>query len=148
MGKISKQFFHTQETRSPKISSPIKCTRDNAWLGDAYYFWYDCLDAEHWGNTSKRSTGSFDIYVADIDSENILDTVFSEEEYLFWLKQVEKAAKKIIKSTGQKPSIKEINDYFKERAYWDDVDGVLFQDLPTNQNHLLIASFFIENAFN
>ena len=44
-----------------------------------------------------------------------------------------------------KPTIKELNDYFKERGTWDDLDGILFQDLPTNPNKLLIKPIEYNN---
>ena len=63
---------------------------------------------------------------------------FNEEHYFFWLKQLEKVAKSFILKTKIKPTLKELNDYFKERGTWGDVDGIQFQDLPTNVNHLLV----------
>lgn len=131
-------MFHTQEHRRKELDSPIMCLRDDAWLGEAFYFWYDEEDAHRWGHSSKKRTGSYEIYSAVIECEDVLDTVFNEEHYLFWLKQIEKVAKKIIKSTGEKPTLKEINDYFKERATWDEVTGIMFQDLPNNHRFLLV----------
>jgi hypothetical protein len=136
-----REMYHTQEKRKVNLPYPIKCIKDNAWLGDGYYFWYDIQDAEKWGNDSKRRTGAYQIYKATINCENVLDTVFNEEHYLFWLAQVEKAATKFIKTTGKKPTLKQINDYFKERGQWDSVDGIMFQELPQNQNLLLVLSF-------
>lgn len=135
-------MFHTQEYRMNRLSSPVLCDDELAWLGDAYYFWCDIEDAEYWGTTHKRRTGYYQIYQADIDLEKVLDTVFNEEHYRFWLSQVEKAAKKIGIATGEKPTLKEINAYFKERGSWDNVDGVLFQDLPQNQDRLMVKSFY------
>lgn len=135
---MTKEFFHTQEWRRVELKAPIKCVRDDAWLGEGYYFWYELFDAEQWGHTSKKITGYFEIYNATINCENILDTVFNEEHYSFWLKQLEKVAKIFIKKTNIKPTLKELNDYFKERGTWADVDGIQFQDLPTNVNHLLV----------
>lgn len=133
-----KCFYHTQESRKTILSSPIPCTRDDAWLGNGIYFWYELEDAEDWGNNSKRRTNYYEIYKSEIQIENILDSVFNEEHYYFWLKQIEKVAKAIISKTKMKPSIKELNDYFKERGTWDVLDGILFQDLPTNSKKLLI----------
>ncbi len=135
---ITKILFHTQEKRSRILKSPCICTREDAWLGDGYYFWRDITDAEHWGEKSKRKTGCYEIYQAEINCNNVLDTVFNEEHYIFLLRQVEKVALKIIKETGEKPTLKELNDYFKERGTWDEVDGIFFQDLPTNTNFLLV----------
>lgn len=130
--------YHTQEHRTPKLNKPVKCTRDDAWLGDGYYFWDDLDDARKWGITSKKRTGQYEVYKSRVNCENILDTVFNEEHYRFWLKQIEKTAEKLIKKTKMKPTLKEINDYFKERASWDDLDGIMFQDLPGNLDFLLV----------
>ncbi|SHG43463.1 hypothetical protein SAMN05444362_1281 [Dysgonomonas macrotermitis] len=135
-------MYHTQEKRKTRLSSPKPCTRDDAWLGNGYYFWYDEIDAIHWGNNSKTKTGSFEIYKALINLDNILDTVFNEEHYQFWMKQIEKAAKAIIKITGKKPTLKEINQYFQERSKWQDITkGILFQDLP-NSDDLLVSGLY------
>jgi hypothetical protein len=135
---MTRLFYHTQEHRGIQLESPIICRRDDAWLGEAYYFWYDELDADRWGSTSKKNTGRYEIYSSSVDCTNVLDTVFNEEHYLFWLNQVEKAATKIIKLTKEKPTLKEINDYFKKVGVWDEVDGIMFQDLPNNFDFLLV----------
>jgi len=138
-------MYHTQEKRKIPLTLPCKCTRDDAWLGDGYYFWYDQDDADRWGRNSKKKTGSFEIYRSEVDCSNVLDTVFNEEHYLFWLKQIEKAAKHIVKKTGQKPTLKELNDYFKERATWHEIKGILFQDLPNNFNFLMVKPIRYRN---
>jgi hypothetical protein len=138
-------YYHTQESRSQNLTGAIKCIREDAWLGEGYYFWFDLFDAEVWGNNSKKRTNYYEIYVSDIDSTNVLDTVFNEEHYFFWLRQVEKVAKLIISKTKMKPTIKEMNDYFMERGTWQEVSGIRFQDLPTNPNHLLIKEIEYKN---
>ena len=131
-------MFHTQEHRNKVLEKPIKCYREDAWLGEAFYFWYDLDNAYRWGVTSKKKTGKFEIYEAKINCKKVLDTVFNEEQYLFWLRQIEKVAAKITKSTGEKPTLKEINDYFKEKGQWSEVAGIMFQDLPNNFDFLLV----------
>ncbi|MEA3496166.1 MAG: hypothetical protein U9R42_09050 [Bacteroidota bacterium] len=131
-------MYHTQEKREKRLISPIICKRKNAWLGIGYYFWDNEIDAIHWGNNGKRTTSFFEIYKANVDCENVLDTVFNEEHYTFWVTQIEKAAKFISKKTGIKAKKKEINQYFKEKANWSDVtDGILFQDLPFSEDLLV-----------
>jgi hypothetical protein len=135
-------MYHTQEKRKVTLTKPILCTRSNAWLGDAYYFWGDEVDAINWGHSSKKKTGFFEIYKAEIECENVLDTVFNEDHYSFWLKQVEKAARHISQKTGLKATIKEINQYFKEKARWDEVvSGIMYQDLPVSED-LLVKDLF------
>jgi len=139
---LQREMFHTQEKRNKDLRAPVKCTRSDAWLGDGYYFWDDEIDALKWGHSSKKRTGRFQVYRADINCKNVLNTVFNEEHYRFWVKQVEKAAKHILRKTSIKPTIKDINDYFKERALWDEVDGIMFQDLPSNENFLSVKALY------
>lgn len=133
-------MYHTQEHRGRLLTSPICCINKNSWLGEGYYFWKEEVDAIHWGHNSKKKTASFDIYVSDIDCENVLDTVFNEDHYTFWVKQIEKAAKYITIKTGKKPTLKEINVYFKEKANWSDITGIMFQDLPFSDD-LFVKDF-------
>ena len=135
---VERTMYHTQESRQQRLSSAIICKKDDAWLGEGYYFWKDIFDADRWGNTLKRKTGYYEIYQCNVKSEDILDTVFNEEHYDFWLAQIEKVGKKIVKETGGKPTLKELNDYFKEKGQWNTVDGILFQDLPENNNFLIV----------
>ncbi len=135
------QFYHTQENRGVLLNEPILCVKDNAWLGSAFYFWEDEHDAEFWGVKFKNKTGRYDIYQAEITSDDILDTVFNREHYNFWIKQIEKASKIIIKRTGFKPTLKEINDFFKERDIWSEIDGILFQDISQNPIHFMVREF-------
>ena len=134
-------FYHTQENRDTFLDSPIVCIDDNAWLGRAYYFWENEDDAHFWGRIKKNKTGSYDVYISKIEFDNILDTVFNREEYYFWIKQIDKAAKKIAKSTGSKPSLKEINEFFLDRGIWSDIDGILFQDISENPIHFMVNEF-------
>lgn len=130
--------FHTQESRSKILTAPLKCVRDDAWLGEAYYFWREESDADDWGNNSKRRNGYYEIYESILKSDSYLDTVFNEEHYFFWIKQLEKIAKKIMIKTGEKPTLKELNDYIKDKNIWPQVDFVQFQDLPINTERSLV----------
>ena len=132
------EYYHTQENRNEKITGPIMCTKDNAWLGNAYYFWEDKSDAIYWGSSSKRKTGKYEIYKAQFAELNVLDTVFNRLEYEFFVKQIEKISIKFIKTTGFKPTLKEINDYLMENNVLSEVDGILFQDISSNPHHYLV----------
>jgi hypothetical protein len=134
-------FYHTQENRGETLIEPIPCDKHNAWLGKALYFWEEESDALFWGVKFKNKTGNYDVYKADIVSDDILDTVFNRDHYNFWLKQIEKAAKFFVKKTGSKPSLKEINDFFKERNIWSEIDGILFQDISENPIHFMVKEF-------
>jgi hypothetical protein len=139
-------FYHTQASRDIQLLEPVICTRDDAWLGDAIYFWLDIIDADEWGVNAKKETGFYEVYVCDINFEQILDTVFNEEHYNFWFSQIEKIANLIISKTNIKPTIKELNDYLKKDNVWDELDGIMFQDLPINPDKLLIKPFEKRNG--
>lgn len=123
------------------MTFPIICTADNAWLSEGYYFWYDIDDAHYWGLTKKQGTGYFEVYSANIECENVLDTVFNEDHYLFWLKNVEAAIKRMVK-INIKPTIKDINDYFRDRNIWSKVDGVMFQDISKSKKRNTVPGFY------
>jgi hypothetical protein len=136
-----RKMYHTQEHRLLRLSEPKQCEEKHAWLGKGYYYWDEHEDAIRWGNNSKKRTGRFEIYLSFINCENVLDTVFNEKEYRFWLTQVEKVAKNWIKKTNEKLSPEELNDCFRERATWNEVAGIMFQDLPRNPDYLLVTDF-------
>jgi hypothetical protein len=133
-----RRMYHTQERWDNRLKAPIICVRNDAWLGDAYYYWLNEDDAKNWGINSKRATGWYEVYQSDINCENVLDTVFNEKHYNLWLKTIEKVAKIIAKATYNKPTLKELNDYLKERGDWSEVDGIMFQDLPNKEYYTLI----------
>lgn len=130
--------YHTQEKREEILTFPIPCVRDDAWLGEAYYFWKEESDAHEWGHNSKKRTGYFEVYICEINSDNYLDTVFNEGHYYFWIKQLEKIAKKIMIKTHEKPTLKELNDYIKDKNVWPQIDYIQFQDLPINSEKALV----------
>ena len=137
-----RKSFHTQENRgSEKLKSPIKCCRDDAWFGEAHYFWENIDDADYWGKVSKRATGQYDVYISNIDCSDFLDTVFNEEHYRIQLNSIEKLALKFRIELGKELSLKELNDYFKDKGLYSDVDGVVFQDISGNEKHFLVKSF-------
>jgi hypothetical protein len=139
---MHRTMYHTQEGREVRLLEPVKCTNDYAWLGAGYYFWYSEEDAHFWGNEAKHATSYYEIYSSEIDCENVLDTVFNEEDYLFWIRQIEKCAKKFFDETKVKPSLKEINTFFREKGVWDDFDGILFQDISSRRERYLVTKFF------
>jgi hypothetical protein len=135
-------MYHTQERWSRLLTSPVVCKRKDAWLGMGYYFWDVVEDAIRWGDDSKRTTGSFDVYESIINCENVLNTVFNEEHYSFWLKQIEKIAAHWYEKKGIKLSINTLNERLREKSLWSKFDGILFQDLITDQEYLLVVKFY------
>lgn len=131
-------MYHTQEKRKIRLENPVICRRGDAWLGSGYYFWDEEMDAISWGYNSKKRTGRFEIYEASINTDNFLNTVFNEDHYKFYRAQIDKVGKHILKKTGLKATVKDICEYINERAKWiDDIDGILFQDLPVGDISLI-----------
>ncbi|MDA3910930.1 MAG: hypothetical protein PF448_06215, partial [Bacteroidales bacterium] len=60
-------FYHTQEKRERELAEPIFCVKEDAWLGNAFYFWVEESDAVFWGTRKKRKTGEYSIYKASIN---------------------------------------------------------------------------------
>jgi hypothetical protein len=139
---LVRKMYHTQEKWSEKLKAPCKTHNPHAWLGPGYYFWYSEHDAVVWGNTAKRDTGYYEIYTANINCEKVLDTVFNEEHYLFWIDQIEKAITKFVKKQRDKITLKDINNVFKSSGLFDDVDGVMFQDISKYNTSTYLASRF------
>lgn len=141
------KVYHTQEKREQPLNFPKKCIRDDAWLGAAYYFWKEELDADDWGNNSKKKTGFYEVYVCELKSEKLLDTVFNEKDYYFWIEQLEKIAEKITTHTGEKPTLKELNDYISDKGIWKKaIDFIQFQDLPMNPERSLTQPIEYKNS--
>lgn len=134
-------MYHTQERWGKKLESPIPTTNPDAWLGDGYYFWYYENDAIWWGRTAKRRKGYYEVYKATIDFENVLDTVFNEPHYTLWVKNIEQAVAKFVKSRKDSLTLKYINDFIKERGVFDGIDGVLFQDISDNPDNWIVKKF-------
>lgn len=138
---MPQEWYHTQEKWSNRLTGPVICEDPQAWFGTAYYFWYYEDDAITWGYNFKNKTGYFEVYKAFIISENLFDTVFNESHYLSWCKQIEKVLTRFAARTF-KPTFEEINKYFKENKYFEDFDGILFQDISNKPNYYTIPGFF------
>ncbi len=136
-------MFHTQEYSEPYLSMALACTRDDAWLGHGYYFWKDEDDAIFWGQTAKKRVRRYSIYSAQIDCADVLDTVFDEEHYNFWLRSIDKAIKVLTIKSNRKPTIEDVNTYFIQKGGWGEkVTGILFQDIPSNETISKVVGFF------
>jgi len=132
-----REMYHTQEKWSDVLTSPIICKRAETWLGEGYYFWEDMDDAHQWGKSSKTRRGKYEIYIATVDFNNVLDTVFNREQYYFWKAQIDKVATMLGKKNKVRPTKNELNSYLKEKCQWNEVDGILFQDIPISDSSLV-----------
>lgn len=120
---------------------PIRTTNVNAWFGDGVYFWYDIDDAHVWGHGSKKGTGEYEIYSAKIDCENILDTVFNEEHYRTWLDTLERAFEQLANNNNA-VTLKDLNEWFELNEIYEDVDGIMFQDISLRQQNPIGGQMF------
>jgi hypothetical protein len=136
-----KEMYHTQEKWDRVLTKPVISNDPEAWLGVASYFWYDLDDAHYWGLTMKNQKGEFEVYNATITTDNLLDTVFNETHYLFWLKNIEAAVKRFAKM-GVEANLTIVNEYFRDKEKWTKFDGIMFQDVSTNEDRLPINKFY------
>lgn len=137
-----RKVFHTQEKWRYRLVGPVQTTNSNAWFGTACYFWYNQDDAVFWGMTAKKRYRYYEIYSADCNCENVLDTVFNEQHYLFWLDKIEKAISFYLKKgTGGNITLKDINDFFRDKGVFDEIDGIMFQDITNNPSYYFVKEF-------
>jgi hypothetical protein len=141
MSSGQREMYHTQEKWATVLKNPIPTTNQDAWLGDGYYFWYYEDDAVWWGRTAKRRKGYYQVYKATINCENVLDTVFNEDHYKIWILNIEKAIKNFLKNEKGSVTLKYINDFFKERKVFEEIDGILFQDISDNPDNWIVKKF-------
>lgn len=141
MSSLIRQMYHTQEKWRNNLTAPIQTINQDAWLGDGYYFWYEENDAVWWGRTAKKRKGYYEVYKANIDCDNVLDTVFNESHYIFWLKNIDRAIEKYMKSGKNSLTLKYINDFFREKSVLDGIDGVMFQDISDNPDNWIVKKF-------
>lgn len=92
--------YHAQEHRPADwpLTAPIRCVTADAWLGPGWYFWAERRFADWWGMAFKRKDGNgYDVYEAWLllDEEDVLNTTFSEEDYVIWLKTINAAMRSI-----------------------------------------------------
>lgn len=141
MGEINREVYHTQKYKSTKLDFASFCTNSSAWLGEAYYFWVDVEFAHFWGTQKAKIGYNYDIYSCNIASDKIIDTVFNEVEYRKWIKLIEKFAIRFAETSDEKPEISDISMYFTKHLKGL-VDGILFQDLPPNEDFTVVTKFF------
>lgn len=133
---MDQEMFHTQEDRKTILTEPIRCKRKDAWLGHAFYFWDDETDAIRWGYDSKG--GTFQVYSAQIKSDQVLDTVFNKEHYDFFIKSLERVANESVKKTGRKLTKQQLCAYLNKRAKWvREIDVLLFNDTPVGEREII-----------
>jgi len=148
MASITLDVYHTQSHTARPLSFPVLATGFENWLGDGYYFWQDYQFSIWWGKTHKCGTSNksrqFIVYRATLifDSEEFIDTVFNEEDYYQFCKNIEKFAKAYQKNLGRKPSLQEFNSFIEHHHVWDEIKVIRFQDLPESDYHVEVLGFY------
>jgi hypothetical protein len=103
-------------------------------LGFGFYFWLEVLFAHYWGQDKKSSgkSGSYDIYIADLDIENCLNTVFNEEHYLFFIEMIEEAIQHF-KNKRVPVTLGMVNCFLADVTWKKHgIEGIIYDDKPTN----------------
>jgi hypothetical protein len=80
----------------------------------------------------KRATGYYDIYKADINVENCLNTVFNEEGYFFFKRTIEETIE-YFKRENITVTLEEVNKFIADNI-WNNigVESVMYDDKPIN----------------
>ena len=127
--------YHTQECRPDKLKQPLKGQDVNARLGGGFYFWIEENFAHNWGTISKSKgeSGLYDIYTADLNIRNCLNTVFNEIHYLFFRKKIDEAIQQF-KSTKIPVALDTVNRFLADTV-WKvyGIECIIFDDKPTNK---------------
>jgi hypothetical protein len=126
--------YHSQECRSTKLKQPVKCVNKKAWLGFGYYFWLEEGFAHYWGIDAKihEKSKSYDVYCADLNIQNCINTVFDEEGYTNFIEAIEEAIL-YFKNEGIIITLNTVNRYLAEKV-WSKlrIEGIIYDDKPTN----------------
>ena len=145
---IFEHLFHTQEERSVSLELPVEAKGHEQWMGDGYYFWQDYEFAQWWGNLKKchkrNISQKYSIYKATIqcDEDDFIDTVFNENDYINFVRAIEKFSKKYQIQFNKKPSLIEFNDFIFDKHIWQSIKVIRFQDIPENDELMAVNDFY------
>ena len=131
--------YHTQECRETTLNHPLKCTDRKAWLGFGFYFWLELIYAQYWGedfkirkNNPRAKSDFYDVYTADLNIENCVNTVFDEEDYLNFVEAIEMAIQHF-KSKRKQVTLDMVHCYLAEKVWTTHgIEGIIYDDKPTN----------------
>ena len=140
--KTTVRGYHAMECRETELSRPIKCVDKKAWLGFGYYFWLELIYAKYWGedfktrkNNPRAKAETYDVYTADLNIANCINTVFCEEDYVYFVKLVETAIQHF-KNMHKQVTLDMVHCYFAEKIWREHgVEGIIYDDKPTNPKH-------------
>jgi hypothetical protein len=142
---ISVDVYHTQEKRDDPLSYPLLATGNHQWFGDGFYFWEDLTFACHWGRVKKinKNSDSYSVYLAVLNyqKEEIIDTVFNEEDYVNFVRAVERFAEKFKLQYKKTPSLYEFNEFISHFQVWHEIKIIKFQDLTNEKTQTSVRGF-------
>ncbi len=140
------EVYHTQECRPQTLNFPVLAEGFEQWLGDGYYFWQDYDFARWWGYNKKcpHPSRQFSVFIATLDfnEADFIDTVFNEQDYYNFVKNVEKFAKAYQNKYKQKPTLEDFNDFIADHNIWDNIKIIRFQDLPENNDLVEVKGYY------
>lgn len=127
--------YHTQEFRPTEqpLDNPIKYLVKNAWLGIGYYFWTEIEFGHYWGEDFKKKySGYYDIYKADLDVSNFINSVFDEDGYFFLRNKIEQTLDHF-KKYNKDISLEMIHRFMSDEI-WSKlgIKGIIYDDKPVN----------------
>lgn len=127
--------YHSQENRkNSELIEPIECNASDAWLGTGYYFWVEEEFAKYYGEDYKTNKGknTFDIYKANLQTANFLNTTFIENDYFLFKEIIEESIKKL-QSADKSVTLLRVYEYLSDE-YWRklNISGIIYDDLPNN----------------
>ena len=132
--------YHTQECRHTTLNHPLKCTDRKAWLGFGFYFWLEPIYAQYWGedfkirkNNPKAQSDTYDVYSADLNIENCINTVFDEEDYTNFVNCIEQTIQ-YFKRKRVSVTLEMVHRYLVDDEIWASlgISGIIYDDKPTN----------------
>jgi hypothetical protein len=142
------EVYHTQAHNKGIIDFPELAEGKEQWLGDGFYFWQDYQFSEWWGDYKKCKSWNvsrkYDIYEVELEFEedDFIDTVFNENDYYNFVKNIEKFAKIFQKKIKKKPTLEEFNLFIKRFKIWDNIKIIRFQDVPENNYLVEVNGFY------
>lgn len=129
--------YHTQEHRPMEqaLEGPIKCHDPKAWLGVGYYFWTDIVFAKYWGVDFKLGKhNAYDVYSAHIEEERLINAVFDQKGYDFFVTKIDSAIEHLKKQNINDVKIGKVHRYLAENIWSKmNITGIIYDDLPRNK---------------
>lgn len=137
--------YQTTENKYTTLDCPIKCRREDAWLGCGYYFWEREEFAKDWGHDGYKGR-EFDIYTAKLNITKSIDAEYSREGREFF----EYAIAKVIEqfnAQGKRLDLRAIHNMLAEQ-FWkpNGVTGIIYGDTPKREKYKIGELVYIKRV--